>query len=143
MRHIFSALLLAGLLACPAAAQAPGASGAGKSTPAAEGMRPGGRAASAGGVDGVNNGNFGFHTNREDKPWWQVDLAKGEPLDRVVQMRLDVTPGSRALPAASILERPHMRGLLLSGLAGPFGIPDAPGHVDRHPVKETIDAPAD
>ncbi|MBL8295093.1 MAG: discoidin domain-containing protein [Bryobacterales bacterium] len=28
-----------------------------------------------GGVDGVKNGGFGFHTNRENHPWWQVDLG--------------------------------------------------------------------
>lgn len=28
-----------------------------------------------GGVDGVKNGGFGFHTKRENHPWWQVDLG--------------------------------------------------------------------
>jgi len=38
----------------------------------------------AGGVDGVRNGAFGFHTSQQDQPWWQVDLGKVQPLDRVV-----------------------------------------------------------
>ena len=28
-----------------------------------------------GAVDGVKNRSFGFHTNREKNPWWQVDLG--------------------------------------------------------------------
>ena len=43
---------------------------------------PGGRAAgvtveedAAGGVDGVITGEWGFHTENEDNPWWQVDLG--------------------------------------------------------------------
>ena len=31
-----------------------------------------------GGCDGVKNGKWGFHTQNEEKPWWQVDL--GEPI---------------------------------------------------------------
>lgn len=30
---------------------------------------------SRGGVDGVKNGEFGFHTNQENDPWWEVDLG--------------------------------------------------------------------
>ena len=37
-----------------------------------------------GGVDGVKNGKWGFHTENEDDPWWQVDLGKPTALDRVV-----------------------------------------------------------
>ncbi|MCX5677373.1 MAG: discoidin domain-containing protein, partial [Planctomycetota bacterium] len=96
MRNIFSALLLAGLFAFPAAGQAPGASDGRPGDPAAEGVRQGGRAASAGGVDGVKNGNFGFHTGREDKPWWQVDLEKVQALDRVVVWNRCNTASERA-----------------------------------------------
>ena len=42
------------------------------------------RSDAAGGVDGVKNGGFGFHTPLEDKPWWQVDLGKVHALGRVV-----------------------------------------------------------
>lgn len=38
----------------------------------------------AGGVDGVKNGGFGFHTAHEAQPWWQVDLQESVPIDRVV-----------------------------------------------------------
>ena len=33
-----------------------------------------------GGVDGVKNGSFGFHTENEQSPWWQVDLGRVMPL---------------------------------------------------------------
>lgn len=39
----------------------------------------------AGGCDGIKNGHLGFHTaSNELNPWWQVDLGKVHPLDRVV-----------------------------------------------------------
>jgi hypothetical protein len=38
----------------------------------------------AGGCDGVKDGKWGFHTEHEDQPWWQVDLGESQPLDRVV-----------------------------------------------------------
>ncbi len=39
----------------------------------------------AGGCDGIKNGRWGFHVASGQKgPWWQVDLQKPYPLDRVV-----------------------------------------------------------
>jgi len=38
----------------------------------------------AGGVDGVKTGKWGFHTDLEKDPWWQVDLGQSVKLDRVV-----------------------------------------------------------
>lgn len=38
----------------------------------------------AGGVDGVKDGTYGFHTGDQENPWWQVDLGRVVPLDRVV-----------------------------------------------------------
>src|ERR1035438_3056511 len=38
----------------------------------------------AGGVDGVKDGKWGFHTEFENNPWWQVDLGLPTKLDRVV-----------------------------------------------------------
>ncbi len=39
----------------------------------------------AGGCDGRKTGRFGFHTaSGEQDPWWQVDLGRPVPLDRVV-----------------------------------------------------------
>ena len=38
----------------------------------------------AGAVDGVKNGKWGFHTESENKAWWQVDLGKVMVLDRIV-----------------------------------------------------------
>jgi hypothetical protein len=38
----------------------------------------------AGGVDGVKDGQWGFHTDFEKDPWWQVDLGQATELERVV-----------------------------------------------------------
>ena len=38
----------------------------------------------AGGCDGVKDGNYGFHTNPQENPWWQVDLGVSGPVARVV-----------------------------------------------------------
>ena len=37
----------------------------------------------AGGCDGVTNGEWGFHTDLQDNPWWQVDLGKVQSLAQV------------------------------------------------------------
>jgi hypothetical protein len=38
----------------------------------------------AGGCDGIKDGKWGFHTNSEARPWWQVDLGNPCELARVV-----------------------------------------------------------
>lgn len=38
----------------------------------------------AGGVDGVKDGKWGFHTAMEPDPWWQVDLGKPTSLDHIL-----------------------------------------------------------
>lgn len=38
----------------------------------------------AGGVDGVKDGKWGFHTGSEAGPWWQVDLGQQVKIGRVV-----------------------------------------------------------
>ena len=35
-----------------------------------------------GACDGIKNGQYGFHTDMEEKPWWQVDLGRPTALDR-------------------------------------------------------------
>jgi FkbM family methyltransferase len=43
-----------------------------------------------GGVNGYISGFFGFHTDEEDQPWWQVDLGAIQPLQEVrIFNRLD------------------------------------------------------
>ncbi len=37
-----------------------------------------------GGCDGIKNGQWGFHTNREPQPWWQVDLGREYPITKVM-----------------------------------------------------------
>ena len=49
-----------------------------------------------GAVDGVKDGKYGFHTDREPNPWWQVDLGDAglQGIQRVVVYnRLDYQPG--------------------------------------------------
>ena len=51
----------------------------------------------AGGVDGVRDGKWGFHTENQVDPWWQVDLGRAMPLERVVLYnRCDGTAGRAA-----------------------------------------------
>jgi hypothetical protein len=48
----------------------------------------------AGAVDGVKNGKYAFHTDKEPNPWWQVDLGRAVSIARiVVYNRLDYAPG--------------------------------------------------
>lgn len=42
------------------------------------------QADAAGGCDGVKNGEWGFHTDNNENPWWQVDLGQVEVVGRVV-----------------------------------------------------------
>ncbi len=37
----------------------------------------------AGGCDGVINGTWGFHTENEKDPWWQVDLGRPRDINRI------------------------------------------------------------
>jgi hypothetical protein len=37
-----------------------------------------------GACDGIKDGGIGFHTENENKPWWQIDLGKRMALDRLV-----------------------------------------------------------
>jgi len=37
-----------------------------------------------GASDGVRNGKYGFHTARQNNPWWQVDLLQSVPLEEVL-----------------------------------------------------------
>jgi hypothetical protein len=46
-----------------------------------------------GAVDGIKNGSFGFHTNLEKDPWWQVDLLAESSLNEIrIYNRLDAVP---------------------------------------------------
>jgi hypothetical protein len=37
-----------------------------------------------GACDGIKDGKWGFHTENEDDPWWQIDLVESAPLDRII-----------------------------------------------------------
>ena len=37
-----------------------------------------------GGCDGIKRGRFGCHTDKAERPWWQVDLGRKQPIDRVL-----------------------------------------------------------
>ncbi len=38
----------------------------------------------AGGCDGIKDGTAGFHTQKQQDPWWQVDLGSVVPVGRIV-----------------------------------------------------------
>ncbi|MBM4020068.1 MAG: discoidin domain-containing protein, partial [Planctomycetes bacterium] len=38
----------------------------------------------AGACDGTKDGKWGFHTENEREPWWQVDLGDVQPLERIL-----------------------------------------------------------
>jgi len=58
----------------------------------------------AGGCDGLKDGTYGFHTNRDKNAWWQVDLGKPLALDRVVVYnRCDGNVEDRAASVAVLL----------------------------------------
>lgn len=53
--------------------------------PVAAGATTVSRAADAAGAcDGLKTGAWGFHTEHENQPWWQVDLGRARLLDRIV-----------------------------------------------------------
>lgn len=37
-----------------------------------------------GACDGIIDGKWGFHTQNERNPWWQIDLGESTPVDRIV-----------------------------------------------------------
>ncbi|HEX7344412.1 MAG TPA: discoidin domain-containing protein, partial [bacterium] len=51
----------------------------------------------SGACDGVKDGAWGFHTERQDDPWWQIDLGEStSSLDRVVIFNRCDFPGRAA-----------------------------------------------
>lgn len=52
--------------------------------PAAQGQAVTPEQDAVGAFDGVKNGEWGFHTENEDNPWWQIDLGDATSLDRIV-----------------------------------------------------------
>jgi len=54
------------------------------SGPAAQGKKVTPEQDAVGAFDGIKNGQWGFHTENEDNPWWQIDLGEATPLDRIV-----------------------------------------------------------
>lgn len=50
----------------------------------------------AGACDGVKDGSYGFHTAREDRPWWQVDLCREVALDQVFVFNRSDAQAARA-----------------------------------------------
>ena len=50
----------------------------------------------AGACDGAKDGFYGFHTAREEKPWWQIDLGRPWPLDEMFVFNRCDGAGERA-----------------------------------------------
>ena len=57
----------------------------------------------AGGVDGVKNGLWGFHTASEADPWWQVDMGKSQPVGRLVAWNRCDSPGLAARTSGMVV----------------------------------------
>lgn len=55
-----------------------------KTGPATSGKKVTVQQDAAVGCDGIKNGKWGFHTENEEKPWWQIDLGKSIPLEQMV-----------------------------------------------------------
>jgi hypothetical protein len=93
----------------------------------------------AGAVDGVKDGKWGFHTEIENDPWWQVDLQQTTSLEQIVLYnRCD---GGFAARASRIL-------ILASGDGQDFhcayrhdGTPFL-GHTDGRPLRVPLDGAA-
>ncbi len=52
----------------------------------------------AGACDSVKDGQWGFHTAHEDRPWWQIDLGQSYEFDRLrVYNRTDFAPRAARL----------------------------------------------
>ena len=55
-------------------------------------------------VDGIKSGGFGFHTDFENQPWWQVDLGSEHDIGNVViYNRLDGPCAARARTVCVLL----------------------------------------
>jgi len=68
---------------------------AGMATPAEDAL---------GGVDGVKNGKWGFHSGQEPNPWWQVDLEEARAISRVlIYNRCDGGTAERAAHLVALL----------------------------------------
>ena len=88
----------------------------------------------AGACDGVKDGKWGFHTGRAKEPWWQVDLGKTLPLDRVVVFNRCDGSASRANSLSVLLSddgKTWHRVYTHNG--GVFG-----GHPDGKPLSVSI-----
>jgi mono/diheme cytochrome c family protein len=104
----------------------------------------------AGAVDGVKNGKYAFHTDREPNPWWQVDLGKPTPIARiVVYNRLDYLPGLHNADGLIILVSDDAKqwtqvydngGRLFGGVAGapPLEVTFKPGRLRARFVRLKI-----
>ena len=55
-----------------------------KTEPASSGKNVTVQQDAAGGCDGIKNGKWGFHTENEERPWWQIDLGKVTALGRII-----------------------------------------------------------
>ncbi|MGQ9590597.1 MAG: discoidin domain-containing protein, partial [Planctomycetota bacterium] len=72
-----------------------------RTPPAGAAVRPEDDA--AGGCDGRKDGTWGFHTEDEERPWWQVDLGEVRELDRLVLYNRTDACAERAARIAVLL----------------------------------------
>jgi hypothetical protein len=90
----------------------------------------------AGAVDGVKDGKWGFHTQFEDRPWWQIDLQQSTSLDQIVLYnRCD---GGFAARAGRILIQLSSDGQDFHRFYQHDGTPFL-GHPDGKPLRVPLD----
>jgi len=107
----------------------------------------------AGAVDGVKDGKYAFHTDRQPNPWWQVDLRQPVPIGRiVVYNRLDYALGLHNADTLLVLasdegktwRRVHEnQGKHFGGVSGapPLDVTFPAGNVKARFVRLTIPSP--
>ncbi|MHC4519871.1 MAG: discoidin domain-containing protein, partial [Planctomycetota bacterium] len=87
----------------------------------------------AGACDGVKNGRWGFHTKREARPWWQVDLGAACNLDHLlVYNRTDIA--GRAARLIVLVSRDGKEFEQIHQHDGTVFF----GHTDGKPLKITL-----
>ncbi|MEW6712513.1 MAG: discoidin domain-containing protein, partial [Candidatus Riflebacteria bacterium] len=84
-------------------------------------------------IDGVKNGDFSFHTEKEACPWWQVDLGKVYAISSIVVYNRGVENSEladRAKSMAAFISRDGMNWQKVHNEGKSFG-----GVLDKKPLR--------
>ena len=58
-----------------------------------------------GAVDGIKNGSYGFHTNEQVNPWWQVDLGANAVIEKILVFNRQDCCADRAQTAQVLISK--------------------------------------